>query len=135
MGDLFVYPPKKGMFLASWSPAQVSRCLWQGLGSIPLFGCASKCQWLFEKSSASLSQISLSVSLGDSSLSPLHYVFIPETRRYVGCGVGWFSCGRFVPASCFSGAGSAPLPSEGLRGMLQWPGRARLLLKPVSWKG
>lgn len=53
----------------------------------------------------------------------------------MGCGVGWRSCDRFAPASCFSGAGSAPLPPEGLRGMLQWPGRARLLLKPISWKG
>lgn len=99
-------------------------------------GVLLKCQWLFQKSSASLSQISLSVSLGDGSLSPLHHAFIPETRRgIVGCAVGWFSYSHFAITSCFLGAGSAPLPPEGLRGMLQWPGKARLLLKPVSWKG
>lgn len=52
----------------------------------------------------------------------------------MGCGVGWFSVGRFAIASWFSGAGSAPLPSAWVRGTLQLPGKARLLLKLVSLK-
>lgn len=53
----------------------------------------------------------------------------------MGCGVGCCFCGCFVIANCFSCAGSAPLPSEWVRGMRQLPGKARLLLILVSLKG
>lgn len=129
----------KEVFFMSWLAGWVTGHVFQGLGTLPLFGYALTCCVMANGAVGGSSRRGLPLWL------IFHYVFNQEIVPWLlyitylfwrlGGIVGWFSYSCFVIVSCFLCAGSAPLPSELVRGMLQLPGEARLLLKLVSLKG